>query len=191
MHAEADEVLASGAPQFLVDMLVLDQRLRQPEFAPAYGSERAAAIDLRACSVINDHEVIPLDDTGRWLGAGERLKIGSGLAVHLDSIRPDEHDLMSADPTFGLAGIILPRSGLGSTKGIVLSNLVGLIDPDYQGQIGITLWNTSYDAFFIKPMERLAQMVIVPVLRPRYHAVAQFREATARGAGGFGSTGTA
>lgn len=144
-----------------LDVRVLDPRLK--EQLPAYATGGAAGLDLRAC--IKE----PLT-----LAPGATELIPSGLAIHLD------------DP--GLAALVLPRSGLGHKHGIVLGNLVGLIDSDYQGQIGVSMWNRSKEAFVIQPMERIAQLVVVPVVQVQLNVVDEFA-ASGRGAGGFGSTG--
>jgi len=144
-----------------VDVRVLDPRLK--EHLPAYATPGAAGLDLRACI----EQVLTVNP-------GEADLVPTGIAVHL------------ADP--GLAAMILPRSGLGHKHGIVLGNLVGLIDSDYQGQIFVSLWNRSRQPFILNPLERIAQLVVVPVVQVAFNVVEQFPE-SARGAGGFGSTG--
>lgn len=144
-----------------IDVKILDARLR--DHPPAYATAGAAGLDLRAC--LNG----PL-----CLHPGETALIPSGLAIHL------------ADP--GLAAMILPRSGLGHRHGIVLGNLVGLIDSDYQGQIFVSVWNRGRESFTVQPMERIAQLVVVPVLQVGFKLVDEFVD-SARGEGGFGSTG--
>lgn len=144
-----------------LQLRILDPRIH--DTPPAYGSPGAAGLDLRAC--ISQPLV---------LQPGQTELIPSGIAIHL------------ADP--GLAAMILPRSGLGHKHGIVLGNLVGLIDSDYQGQIYVSLWNRSQTAFELLPMERIAQLVVVPVLQVQLQVVEQFEE-SARGGAGFGSTG--
>jgi dUTP pyrophosphatase len=144
-----------------IDVKLLDARLR--EHPPAYATAGSAGLDLRAC--LNG----PL-----CLHPGETALIPSGLAIHL------------ADP--GLAAMILPRSGLGHRHGIVLGNLVGLIDSDYQGQIFVSVWNRGRESFTVQPMERIAQLVVVPVLQVGFKLVDEFAD-SARGEGGFGSTG--
>jgi len=144
-----------------IDVKLLDERLKT--HPPAYATEGAAGLDLRAC--------LPGPIT---LHPGETTLVPSGLAIHL------------ADP--GLAAMVLPRSGLGHKHGIVLGNLVGLIDSDYQGQIFVSVWNRGRASFTIQPMERIAQLVIVPVLQVGFNLVDSF-DASARGADGFGSTG--
>jgi len=129
---------------------------------PAYAREGDAGLDLAAATTVT-------------LPPGGRQLVPTGLAIHL------------ADP--GYAALILPRSGLGHKHGIVLGNLVGLIDSDYQGQLMVSAWNRSDVAFTIEPMERLAQMVIVPVVQARFNVVEDFAAESARGAGGYGSTG--
>ena len=141
---------------------ILDERLR--EQMPAYATPGSAGLDLRACIT----EPITLEP-------GSTHLVPTGLAIHI------------ADP--GLAGMILPRSGLGHKHGIVLGNLVGLIDSDYQGELMVSCWNRGRDAFSIEPMERIAQMVVVPVVQVELNVVEGF-EASERGAGGFGSTGS-
>ena len=144
-----------------LDIKILDQRLRDQ--LPAYATGGAAGLDLRACL----KEPLTLEP-------GATQLIPSGLAIHL------------SDP--GLAAIVLPRSGLGHKHGIVLGNLVGLIDSDYQGEIGVSMWNRGKDAFTIQPMDRIAQLVVVPVVQVKLNVVDDFT-ASERGAGGFGSTG--
>ena len=144
-----------------IDVKLLDERLKS--HPPAYASDGAAGLDLRAC--------LPAAIT---LHPGETTLIPSGLAIHL------------VDP--GLAAMVLPRSGLGHKHGIVLGNLVGLIDSDYQGQIFVSEWNRGRASFTIQPMERIAQLVVVPVLQVGFNIVDDFA-ASARGADGFGSTG--
>lgn len=144
-----------------IDIKLLDPRLK--ENPPHYATAGSAGLDLRACL---DAPVI--------LEPGASFLVPSGIAIHLD------------DP--GLAAIVLPRSGLGHKHGIVLGNLVGLIDSDYQGQIFVSVWNRGSKAFEIEPMERIAQMVIVPVLQVGFNVVDDFAESS-RGEGGFGSTG--
>ena len=144
-----------------LDVRILDQRLRTQ--MPAYATPGSAGLDLRACL-----------DAPLTLAAGAWQLVPTGMAIHL------------ADP--GYATLILPRSGLGHKHGIVLGNLVGLIDSDYQGQLMVSAWNRSASAFTIEPMERIAQLVIVPVVQASFQIVDAF-EASQRGAGGYGSTG--
>jgi len=144
-----------------IDVCILDPRLR--EQMPAYATPGAAGLDLRACL-----------DAPLTLRPGETHLVPTGIAIHL------------ADP--GLAAMILPRSGLGHKHGIVLGNLVGLIDSDYQGQIFVSTWNRGREPFVLNPMERLAQLVVVPVVQVAFNVVEAF-SASERGAGGFGSTG--
>jgi dUTP pyrophosphatase len=144
-----------------IDVKVLDQRLR--EQMPAYATPGSAGLDLRACI-----------DAPLTLEPGSTHLIPTGLAIHI------------ADPAY--AAMILPRSGMGHKHGIVLGNLVGLIDSDYQGELMVSAWNRGSHAFVLNPMERLAQLVIVPVLQVAFNVVETFTE-TERGAGGFGSTG--
>ncbi len=146
-----------------LDVKVLDQRLRAQ--MPAYATPGSAGLDLRACL----SEPLALAP-GAW------QLLPTGMAIHL------------ADP--GYAALILPRSGLGHKHGIVLGNLVGLIDSDYQGELMVSAWNRSATAFTIAPMERIAQLVIVPVVQASFNLVDEFA-ASLRGAGGYGSTGHA
>lgn len=140
---------------------ILDERIKE---LPAYATPGSAGLDLRACL-----------DEALTLAPGETHFIPTGLAIHL------------ADPNY--AAMILPRSGLGHKHGIVLGNLVGLIDSDYQGPLMVSMWNRGQEPFVIEPMDRIAQMVIVPVLQPQFHLVEDFESTSTRGAGGFGSTG--
>jgi len=144
-----------------VDLKILDERVRDQ--LPSYATPGSAGLDLRACL-----------DAAIVLNPGETQLIPTGLAMHL------------ADP--GYAALILPRSGLGHKHGVVLGNLVGLIDSDYQGQLMVSVWNRGRDAFTIQPVERIAQMVIVPVVQAQFNVVSEFSDSQ-RGAGGFGSTG--
>ena len=144
-----------------MDVKILDTRLRDQ--LPHYATIGSAGLDLRACI-----------DTPMMLAPGETQLIPTGMAIHL------------ADP--GFAALILPRSGLGHKHGIVLGNLVGLIDSDYQGQLMVSAWNRSQQAFELTPMERLAQLVIVPVVQAEFNVVNEF-DTSQRGDGGFGSTG--
>lgn len=146
-----------------LDLKILDARMR--DYLPAYATPGSAGLDLRACL-----------DAPLTLEPGATALVPTGLAVHV------------ADP--GFAPLILPRSGLGHKHGIVLGNLVGLIDSDYQGQLMISTWNRGQTTFVLEPFERLAQLVIVPVVQARFNIVDEFA-ASERGAGGFGSTGRA
>ena len=147
-----------------VDIRVLDARVA--DALPAYATPGSAGLDLRACL-----------DAPLTLAPNAWQLVPTGLAIHL------------ADP--GYAALILPRSGLGHKHGLVLGNLVGLIDSDYQGQLMVSAWNRSDVAYTLQPMERLAQLVIVPVVQAQFRVVDDFDHATERGAGGYGSTGTA
>jgi dUTP pyrophosphatase len=144
-----------------LDVKVLDPRLRTQ--LPHYATAGAAGLDLRACI-----------DAPLALAPGDAQLVPTGIAIHLD------------DP--GYAALVLPRSGLGHRHGIVLGNLVGLIDSDYQGQIMVSCWNRGREPFTIQPLERIAQLVVVPVLQVELNVVDEFA-ASERGAGGFGSTG--
>jgi dUTP pyrophosphatase len=145
----------------VIDLKVLDPRMA--EQLPAYATPGSAGLDLRACL-----------DAPLVLAPGETQLIPTGLSIHI------------ADP--GLAAMILPRSGLGHKHGIVLGNLVGLIDSDYQGPLMVSCWNRGSIPFTIAPLERIAQLVIVPVVQAAFRVVDAFDD-SARGAGGFGSTG--
>lgn len=144
-----------------IDVKILDARLRDQ--MPAYATGGSAGLDLRACI-----------DAPMELNPGQTILVPSGIAIHL------------ADP--GFAAIVLPRSGMGHKHGIVLGNLVGLIDSDYQGQIFVSLWNRGAAAFTLNPLERIAQLVVVPVVQVGFNVVEDFAESL-RGDGGFGSTG--
>jgi dUTP pyrophosphatase len=144
-----------------IDLKILDPRMRDQ--LPAYATSGSAGLDLRAC----------LDEPLTLLPGATAL-IPTGLAIHID------------DP--GYAALILPRSGLGHKHGIVLGNLVGLIDSDYQGQLMVSTWNRGHTAFTLHPMERLAQLVVVPVMQVEFNLVEEFAESE-RGIGGFGSSG--
>ena len=140
---------------------ILDARMR--DFLPAYATPGSAGLDLRACL-----------DEAVTLEPGQTILVPTGLAIHI------------GDPSY--CAMILPRSGMGHKHGIVLGNLVGLIDSDYQGQLMVSTWNRGQAAFTLQPMERLAQLVIVPVLQVGFELVEEFG-ASERGEGGFGSTG--
>ena len=147
-----------------IDLKIMDPRM--VEHLPAYATPGSAGLDLRACL-----------DAPLTLAPNAWQLVPTGLAVHL------------ADPAY--AAMLLPRSGLGHKHGIVLGNLVGLIDSDYQGQLMVSCWNRSPTAFTIEPMDRIAQMVIVPVVQAQFRVVDDFASASERGAGGYGSTGRA
>ena len=144
-----------------IDLKVLDPRMRA--HLPAYATAGAAGLDLRACI-----------DAALTIGPGDTHLVSTGVAIHI------------GDP--GYAAVILPRSGLGHKHGIVLGNLVGLIDSDYQGPLMISLWNRGREAFTVQPMDRIAQLVVIPVVQVEFEVVEEFAT-SARGAGGFGSTG--
>jgi len=144
-----------------IDLKILDPRMK--EQLPAYATAGSAGLDLRACI-----------DEPLVLKPGDTQLVPTGLAIHI------------GDPNY--AAIILPRSGLGHREGIVLGNLVGLIDSDYQGQLMVSTWNRGQNTFTLQPMERLAQLVIVPVQQVHFNVVETF-ESSVRGDGGFGSTG--
>ncbi len=146
-----------------VQVKVLDARLGQEWAMPAYATPGSAGLDLRACL-----------DEAIEIVAGETVLVKTGLAIYIE------------DPNF--AGLILPRSGLGHKHGIVLGNLVGLIDSDYQGELMVSVWNRGQNTFRLEPGERLAQYVLVPVVQAEFEQVEEF-VATGRGAGGFGHTG--
>ena len=145
-----------------LDVKILDARMRDQ--LPQYATPGSAGLDLRACL-----------DAPLTLAPNAWQLVPTGLAIHL------------ADP--GYAALILPRSGLGHKHGIVLGNLVGLIDSDYQGPLMVSCWNRSQAAFTVQPFERIAQLVIVPVVQAQFNVVNEFTSATERGEGGYGSTG--
>ena len=144
-----------------LDVKILDERMRSQ--LPAYATSGSAGLDLRACL-----------DEPLTLRPGDSSLVPTGLAIHV------------ADP--GHAAVIIPRSGLGHKHGIVLGNLVGLIDSDYQGQLFVSCWNRGRETFVVNPMERIAQLVVIPVVQVELNVVESFDE-SARGDGGFGSTG--
>jgi dUTP diphosphatase len=144
-----------------LEVKILDERIRS--MLPRYATAGAAGLDLRACI-----------DAPLTLHAGDSHLVRAGIAIHL------------GDP--GYAAMLLPRSGLGSKHGIVLGNLVGLIDSDYQGEVLVSVWNRGKSAFTIQPLDRIAQLVVVPVVQVEFEVVEEFA-ASSRGAGGFGSTG--
>jgi dUTP pyrophosphatase len=144
-----------------LEVKILDERIRG--MLPHYATPGAAGLDLRACV-----------EAPLTLMPGDSQLVSSGIAIHL------------GDP--GYAAVVLPRSGLGAKSGIVLGNLVGLIDSDYQGPLMVSVWNRGKSAFTIQPMDRIAQLVVVPVVQVEFEVVEDFA-ASARGAGGFGSTG--
>lgn len=146
-----------------IDVKILDARIGQQFPLPTYATPGSAGLDLRACL-----------DSAVVLAPGETTLLPTGLAIHI------------ADPS--LAAMILPRSGLGHKHGIVLGNLVGLIDSDYQGQLMISVWNRGQTTFTIEPGERVAQMVLVPVVQADFNLVESFEDSS-RGAGGFGHSG--
>ncbi|MEY4344310.1 MAG: deoxyuridine 5-triphosphate nucleotidohydrolase [Pseudomonadota bacterium] len=145
-----------------IDVKIIDSRLAD-QF-PAYATPGSAGLDLRACL-----------DAPVTLQPNAWQLVPTGMAIHLQ------------DPAY--AALILPRSGLGHKHGIVLGNLVGLIDSDYQGQLMVSAWNRSSTAFTIEPMERIAQLVIVPVVQAQFNVVSEFAATSERGTGGYGSTG--
>jgi dUTP pyrophosphatase len=144
-----------------IDVKILDDRLR--DNPPHYATPGSAGLDLRAC-IDAAVEIVP----------GQTILVKTGMAIHL------------ADP--GFAAMILPRSGLGHKHGIVLGNLVGLIDSDYQGELMVSMWNRGQETFNLHPLDRIAQLVVVPVLQVGFNIVDDF-DASKRGEGGFGSTG--
>ncbi|HEY7241955.1 MAG TPA: dUTP diphosphatase [Burkholderiales bacterium] len=144
-----------------LEVKILDERIRG--MLPHYATAGAAGLDLRACI-----------DTPVSLQPGDSRLVSSGIAIHV------------GDP--GYAAVVLPRSGLGAKNGIVLGNLVGLIDSDYQGPLMVSVWNRGREPFTVQPMDRIAQLVVIPVVQVEFEVVSDFA-ASARGAGGFGSTG--
>ena len=147
----------------VIELKILDERLGKEFPLPDYATDGSAGVDLRACL-----------DEARILEPGNTELIPTGMAIHI------------GDPT--LAAVLLPRSGLGHKHGIVLGNLVGLIDSDYQGQVFVSCWNRGSDSFTIQPGDRIAQMVLVPVVQARFEIVEEF-DPSLRGAGGFGHSG--
>lgn len=145
-----------------IDLKILDERVR--DNLPKTATAGSAGVDLRA---LVDETIV--------INPGDTYLVKTGLAIHI------------GDP--GYAALILPRSGLGHKKGIVLGNLVGLIDSDYQGELMVSVWNRGKESFELKPMERIAQLMVVPVVQPEFNIVESF-EASERALGGFGSTGT-
>ena len=145
-----------------IELKILDERIRP--HLPAYATPGSAGMDLRACI-----------DASVTLAPGDAQLVPTGIAIHI------------AEP--GLAAIILPRSGLGHKHGIVLGNLVGLIDSDYQGPLMVSCWNRGHEPFLLQPLDRLAQLVIVPVVQATFRIVEEFEESE-RGHGGFGSSGS-
>lgn len=145
-----------------IDLKILDERVR--DNLPKTATAGSAGVDLRA---LVDETVV--------INPGDTYLVKTGLAIHI------------GDP--GYAALILPRSGLGHKKGIVLGNLVGLIDSDYQGELMVSVWNRGKESFELKPMERIAQLMVVPVVQPEFNIVESF-EVSERASGGFGSTGT-
>jgi len=156
-------VIRASMTRKTVQLKILDSRLNTEFPLPDFATDGSAGVDLRACI-----------DAPLTLEPGDTRLIPSGMAIYIE------------DPS--LAGMILPRSGLGHKHGIVLGNLVGLIDSDYQGQVFVSCWNRGDDAFVIEPGARIAQMVFVPVVQTQFQVVEEFIESS-RGAGGFGHTG--
>lgn len=146
-----------------LDIKIIDPRIQEEENYPKYQTKGSAGIDLRACI-----------SKSVWIQSNETVLIGAGFAIGINN------------PEY--AAMLLPRSGLGHKNGIVLGNLVGLIDSDYQGMLQVSLWNRSEIAYEVKPMDRIAQLVIVPVKQVQFNQVESFEESE-RGEGGFGSTG--
>lgn len=145
-----------------IEMKILDERIRP--YLPKYATPGSAGLDLHACI-----------QTPMLLEPGQTHMVATGLAIHINNPQ--------------LAALILPRSGMGAKKGIVLGNLVGLIDSDYQGQLLIAAWNRAKTPYTLEPFERLAQLVIVPVVQAQFKLVDDFGSETQRGTGGYGSTG--
>ncbi len=156
--------MTHASPRRRIQVRILDKRIGAEFPLPQHATEGSAGVDLRACI-----------DAPLELRPGDTQLIPSGIAIYL------------ADP--GYAAIVLPRSGLGHKHGIVLGNLVGLIDSDYQGQVFVSCWNRGQTTFTIQPGERIAQLVVIPVAQVEFDVVEAFAE-TERGAGGFGSSGT-
>jgi dUTP pyrophosphatase len=154
----------TSVSRWKLQVRVLDPRVGRDFPLPQYATDGSAGVDLRACI-----------DSALELKPGDTQLIPTGIAIHLE------------DP--GYAAVVLPRSGLGHKHGVVLGNLVGLIDSDYQGQLFVSTWNRGQNAYTIQPGERIAQLVVVPVVQVEFEIVAEFT-ASRRGAGGFGSSGT-
>ena len=166
-----------------MEMKILDDRLNKEEFRPSYATPGACGIDLRACRIAG---VGILAGGEINLLPGGKVKIGCGFALHLVNTNGEQNP----EPDFlKFAALILPRSGLGTKHGIRLSNTVGLVDSDYQGEFIIAVENAGSEAFTINALDRLAQAVIVPVITPGFVLVNEFNTQTKRGTGGFGSTG--
>lgn len=146
-----------------IDLKILDSRIKDQ--LPTYGTPGSAGLDLRACV-----------EQATTIDPGQTILVPTGISIHIK------------DPSY--AAMILPRSGMGHKNGIVLGNLVGLIDSDYQGPLMVSTWNRGQTAFVLEPMERLAQLIFVPVHQAQFNVVESFDQETARAAGGFGSTGT-
>ena len=162
VQRSANEPEANAQPHMNIDLKIIDARMADQ--LPAYATTGSAGLDLRACL-----------DAPLTLQPNAWQLVPTGIAVHLKDA--------------GYAAMLLPRSGLGHKHGIVLGNLVGLIDSDYQGQLMISAWNRSVVPFTIEPMERIAQMVIVPVVQARFNVVTEFDAPSERAEGGYGSTG--
>jgi dUTP pyrophosphatase len=145
-----------------IDLKILDPRIN--DLMPTYSTPGSAGLDLRACL-----------DEATVIAPGETILVPTGISIHIKNP--------------GYAAMILPRSGMGHKNGIVLGNLVGLIDSDYQGPLMVSTWNRGQQPFTLEPLERLAQLIIVPVVHAQFTLVEDFDEVTARAAGGFGSTG--
>jgi dUTP pyrophosphatase len=145
-----------------IALKILDERIRP--YLPTYATSGSAGMDIRACI---DEPIV--------IGAGNTSLVSTGIAIHIE------------DP--GLAAMMLPRSGLGHNQGIVLGNLVGLIDSDYQGPLMVSCWNRGRDSFTLRPLDRIAQLVIVPIVQASIQVIQDFHP-SARGAGGFGSSGS-
>lgn len=146
-----------------IDLKILDSRIK--EQLPSYGTPGSAGLDLRACV-----------EQATTIKPGQTILVPTGISIHIK-----DHNY---------AAMILPRSGMGHKNGIVLGNLIGLIDSDYQGPLMVSTWNRGQTAFVLEPMERLAQLIFVPIQQAQFNVVESFDQETARAAGGFGSTGT-
>ncbi len=168
-----------------VEIKILDPRLTSVDYA----TPGAAAIDLRACRIIDGVTARPME--GMYsLRPGEQVKIGTGIAMHLGSLTGDDEEPWH-EAHYSVASFLIPRSGIGTKSRIRLSNTVGLVDSDYQGEMILAVENGGTQSFIIHPLDRICQAAIIPILRPTFNVVDEFSADTARGEQGFGHTGVA